>query len=83
MYFICKFSDTWTLYDKIKGSSRLLAPPEIEFLTSLFPTLVGHNSNILEALQVSTISLGKLQQLTVAAKPATGAKKPLEPSAKS
>ena len=64
MYYICKFSDSWSLYDDKKKSSRLLDKPEIDCLKSLFPALLIETGNILTALQITTIQPNKLMKVT-------------------
>jgi hypothetical protein len=64
MYYICKFSDTWSVYDASRQNSRNLEPAEISCLKSLFPGLLGENK-ILTALQVNIINPNKLLQLPV------------------
>ncbi len=61
MYYICKFSDTWSLYDGTKQTSRSLDTEEISGLKKLFPQLLKENK-ILTALQISTINPNKLLQ---------------------
>jgi hypothetical protein len=63
MYYICKFSDTWSLYDGKKNNSRQLDKNEIECLKSLFPGLLNETGKILMAIQVSSINPSKLLQL--------------------
>jgi len=65
MYYICKFRDTWSLYDGVKGTDRIMKKDETEFLKTLFPSLLTETS-ILLALQITSISPNKLQQLTSA-----------------
>jgi hypothetical protein len=63
MYYICKFSDTWSIYDGTKNNSRQLDNKEVECLKTLFPGLLQDTSKILTAIQVSSISPNKLLQL--------------------
>ena len=63
MYYICKFSGTWSLYDAEKFSSKLLDPTEVQLLKTMFPGLLGDNSKILTAVQIAAISPTKLLQL--------------------
>jgi hypothetical protein len=74
MYYICKFSGTWSLYDGIKNTSRLLEAQEVDCLKNLFSGLVD-SSKIMEALQITTISPNKLQQLTAGKKESPAPKK--------
>jgi len=64
MYFICKFSDSWSIYDRKKNSSRPLIREEIDCLKNLFPALTNETGKILMAIQVSAVKPGKLDQLT-------------------
>jgi hypothetical protein len=63
MYYICKFSESWAIYDVNKNSSRPLDKSEIDCVKSLFPSLWIDNSKILVAIQVSTIQPNKLLNL--------------------
>ncbi len=64
MYYICKFSDSWSIYDGLKSLSRPLDKNEVECLKQLFPGLLGDTSKILAAIQISSIQPNKLMQLT-------------------
>lgn len=64
MYYICKFSDSWSLFDGKKSSSRLLEKNEIECLKNLFPALLNDAGKILTAVQVSSIQPNKLEKLS-------------------
>ncbi len=64
MYYICKFSNTWSLYDGKTGGSRLLDPVEIDCLKKLFGSLLDDPSKILLALQINAIPPGKLIHLS-------------------
>lgn len=68
MYYLCKFSDSWSVYDGKKNSSRLLDKNEIDCLKNLFPALLNDNTKILTALQISTIQPNKLMNITDSAK---------------
>jgi len=63
MYYICKFSETWSIYDGTRNNSRQLDNKEVECLKTLFPGLFQGASKILTAIQVSSISPNKLLQL--------------------
>jgi hypothetical protein len=69
MYYICKFSGTWSLYDEKTSNSRLLDAAEIDCLKRLFPRLVEDNTKILVALQITTIQPNRLAALVGQAKP--------------
>jgi hypothetical protein len=77
MYYICKFSDSWSLYDGKKNSSRLLDKTEIDCLKNLFPALLIDTGNILTALQVTTIPPNKLVKAT-STEETVKTKKPVE-----
>jgi len=64
MYYICKFSESWSVYDGKKNSSRLLEKSEIDCLKNLFPALLNDTSNILTAVQVTSIQPNKLMKLS-------------------
>lgn len=79
MYYICKFSEAWSLYDEKKNSSRLLDKNEIDCLKNLFPALLNESGKILTAVQITGIQPNKLMKLTNTE--STGkAKKPIEPT---
>ncbi len=63
MYYICRFSNSWSVYDAKRNSSRPLEPDEISCLQKLFGSLVNDNSKILTAVKVESISPNKLLQL--------------------
>lgn len=74
MYYICKFSDSWALYDGKKNNSRQLDKDEVECLKGLFPGLLQETGKILMALQVSSINPNKLLHLPSPDKPSNGKK---------
>lgn len=74
MYYLCKFSNTWSVFDSSKRTSRILEVTEIACLRSLFPALLDENK-ILMALQVNSINPNKLLQL-----PADGIHNPTKKS---
>lgn len=74
MYYICKFSDSWSLYDGKRNNSRQLNKEEIECLRGLFPGLLQETGKILMALQVSSINPNKLLNLPGPEKQSTGKK---------
>lgn len=63
MYYICKFSDTWSIYDGTRNNSRPLDNKEVECLKVLFPGLLLEVGKLLTAIQVSSINPGKLLHL--------------------
>jgi hypothetical protein len=68
MYYICKFSDSWSLYDGNKQTSRTLEKPEIEIIKNMFPGLLNDSGKILDAIQVSSIQPNKLISLSAKGK---------------
>jgi hypothetical protein len=64
MYYICKFSDSWSLYDGKKNSSRLLEKAEVDCVKNLFPALLNDNGKILTAVQITSIQPNKLVNLS-------------------
>jgi len=66
MYYICKFSESWSIYDGKKGSSRLLEKSEVETIKTLFPALLQEAGQILTAIEVATIQPNKLMKLSAA-----------------
>jgi len=74
MYYICKFSDSWSIYDGKKNTSRQLIREEIDCLKNLFPGLTSDSGKILIAIQVSSVKPGKLDQLINPEIPAAGRK---------
>ena len=79
MYYICKFSDTWSLYDDFKQISRPLDPDEINSIKKLFPQLLKENK-ILTALLINTINPNKLLQLSTNQPNAASKKSSVPPS---
>lgn len=63
MYYICRFSNNWSVYDARKNTSRQLEPEEITCLQKLFGPLVNDQTKILTAIKVESISPNKLLQL--------------------
>ncbi|BAV04462.1 hypothetical protein SAMN05421788_110195 [Filimonas lacunae] len=61
MYYICKFSESWSLYDSSKSSSRPLEKEEITILKKLFPAVLSNN--VLQAVAISSIQPNKLMNL--------------------
>ena len=62
MYYICKFTNSLTVYDGNKHTSRQLDPAEVELIKKLFPELIPENK-LLSAIQISPINPNKLQLL--------------------
>jgi AICAR transformylase/IMP cyclohydrolase PurH len=63
-YYTCRFSDSWSIYDGIKRTSRQLDNKEVEILKALFPAVIFDEGRILSAIQVTSINPNKLLQLT-------------------
>ncbi len=63
MYYICKFSESWSIYDGTRNNSRQLDSKEVECLKTLFPGLLQDAGKILTAIQISSISPNRLLQL--------------------
>ena len=68
MYYICRFLDTWSLYDGLKHTSRLLEKNEIDCLKSLLPGLLNDPEKMLVAVQITDINPAKLMKLPQAVK---------------
>jgi hypothetical protein len=68
MFYICRFSDIWTIYDTKTNKSRPLTSDETDLLKKLFGSLLNDNSKILSAVKVETIAPNRLLQLPVANK---------------
>lgn len=65
MYYLCKFSDTWSVFDAKANSSRQLKTEEIEALKAIFPALFSNGNKILAAIKVESINPNKLLQLSL------------------
>jgi hypothetical protein len=65
MYYLCKFSDSWSVLDGKSNTSRQLKADEIESLKSIFPQLFGNNNKVLSAIKVESINPNKLLQLSL------------------
>lgn len=64
MYYICKFSESWSIYDGKRNNSRPLEKSEVDFLKNLFPALLNDPGKILTAMQITSIQPNKLLKLT-------------------
>lgn len=62
MYYLCKFSDSWAIYDERENSSRQLSNDEIEALKRLFPNLFRQDK-MLAAIKIENINPNKLLKL--------------------
>jgi hypothetical protein len=80
MYYICKFSDSWSIYEESKGTSRLLQKNEVELLENLCPALFIDNNTILTAIEIMPIAPNKLMKKTASKK--TNSKKASETPAR-
>ena len=65
MYYLCKFSDSWSVYDAKSNSSRQLKSEEVESLKTIFPALLNNGNKILTAIKIEAINPNKLLQLTL------------------
>lgn len=65
MYYLCKFSDSWSVYDTDANSSRQLKSEEVEALKNIFPVLFSKTDRILAAIRVESINPNKLLQLSL------------------
>jgi hypothetical protein len=74
MYYICKFSSSWSVYDGKRNIGRPLEKGEIECLENLFPELLKTETKILTALQISSIQPNKLLNLPMPEKNETAKK---------
>ena len=63
MYYICKFSESWILYDGIQQTSRQLVKAEIDCLKNLFSSAI--DNRMLLALKVNSIQPNKLIKLSI------------------
>lgn len=63
MFYICRFSDNWSIYDTNSNKSRPLDKEEMEILKKLFGTLLNDQTKILSAVKVEVISSNKLLSL--------------------
>jgi hypothetical protein len=61
MYYICKFSGTWLVYDGNTHLSKVLPPAQVETIRQLFPAALKESA-VLDALMLAPISASKLQQ---------------------
>lgn len=64
MYYVCKFSDSWILYDGIKLTSRNLEKAEADCLKKLFTSVLEDNKMLL-AIKVNSIQPNKLMKVPV------------------
>jgi len=81
MQIICKFSGTWTILDKEKGTSRLLTQRQIEVIEELFEPELDKPAKIFDALKIEKFPPAKLQQIAVSVPVGSTGKSP-EPSGK-
>jgi hypothetical protein len=68
MFYICRFSDNWSIYDTATQKSRPLTGEEVLTLTKMFGNLFNDNTKILSAAKVESIAPNKLLSLPVGAK---------------
>lgn len=65
MYYICRFSDNWLLYDTAQNKSRPLEKEEMDLLQKLFGALLNDTGKLMSAVKVETLPPNKL--LSIAA----------------
>lgn len=65
MQILCKFSGTWTLLDKEKGTSKLLNQRQIEVVEELFEPELEKPAKIFDAIKIEKFPAAKLQQITI------------------
>ncbi|MEO8173047.1 MAG: hypothetical protein ABI581_08185 [Sediminibacterium sp.] len=65
VFYICRFSDNWSIYDTATNKSRPLDTEEMELLKKLFGGLLNDTGKILSAVKVEAISPNKLLALTM------------------
>ena len=58
MYYICKFSDTWSVMDSDDHSNQPLDAAEVELIKKRFPKLVSNG--LMDFIGVDTINPKKL-----------------------
>jgi hypothetical protein len=63
MFYICRFSDNWTIYDTTTNKSRALTTTEVELFQKMFGALLNDNGKIFSAVKVEPISPNKLMSL--------------------
>jgi hypothetical protein len=63
MFYICRISDNWTIYDTTTNKSLPLQKEEVAVMQKLFGALLNDESKLVSAVKVETISLNKLQSL--------------------
>jgi hypothetical protein len=63
MFYICRFSDNWTIYDTTTNKSQPLQKEEVAVMQKLFGELLSDSNKLFSAVKVETISLNKLQSL--------------------
>jgi hypothetical protein len=66
MYYICKFSGTWLIYDGNAHTSSVLPPPQVETIRQLFPAALKETA-VLDAVMLAPIPASRLQQTPGAA----------------
>lgn len=68
MFYICRFSDNWSVYDTSLQKSRPLSTEEVATLSKMFGSLFNDNTKILSAVKVESIAPNKLLSLPVGSK---------------
>jgi hypothetical protein len=70
MFYICKFFDSWTFFERDTLISRIIQPEDVALINQFFPDLV--ESKIFSSIQISLVNptrLSSLLGLTTAAVP--------------
>jgi hypothetical protein len=68
MYYICKFFNSWTFFEKDTRVSRIIQPEDVALINQFFPDLV--ENKIFSSIQISLVNPTKLSSL-LASKTAT------------
>jgi hypothetical protein len=63
MFYICRFSENWTIYDTATNKSQPLQKEEVDTMKKLFGGLLNDTGKLFSAVKVEAISLNKLQAL--------------------
>ncbi len=68
MFYICRFSDNWSIYDTTTNKSRPITTEEMELLKKMFGALLNDTTKILSAVKVESIAPNKLLSLPINSK---------------
>jgi hypothetical protein len=61
MYYICKFFNSWTFFEKDTRLSRIIQPEDVALINRFFPDLV--ENKIFSSIEISLVSPTKLSNL--------------------